>query len=76
MKQYTVTRLTTETGMITKVHKMVEDFKYVHSISGLGLCWAVKGWGGTFNNSLQELWEQIKLKKKGIQLDDRFKVTL
>lgn len=39
MKQLTVTRLTTDTGIITaNLHKVAEDFQYVHSISSLGLC--------------------------------------
>lgn len=55
-KNKTVTRLTTETGIVTaNLHKVAEDCKYVHSISSLGLCSTVKGKGGTFNSSLQEL---------------------
>lgn len=38
MKQLAVTRLT-DTGLITaNLHKVGEDFKYVHSILSLGLC--------------------------------------
>lgn len=34
-----VARLETDTGIITAtLHKVAEDFKYVHSISSLGLC--------------------------------------
>lgn len=52
------------TSIVTaNLHKVAEDFKYVHSISSQGLCWAVKGKGGTFNNSLKELWK-IFLKKR------------
>lgn len=47
--------------------KWLRIFKYVHSISSRGLCWAVKGKRGTFNNSLQELWEQSDLSQIYIQ---------
>lgn len=33
-------------------------------MSSQGLCWTVQGSGGTFDISLQELWEQIKLEEK------------
>lgn len=43
----------TERGIITAhLHKVDEDFRYLHSISSLRLCWMVKGRGEYIQQSL------------------------